>query len=126
MFNQLQNKFLPITSWTTSKIRSRVTQSPTIRWSCLTPSWLNEMNVPNNLRLFLLRQKSEPQENVLEGCIWQVESHQKKTESKRNFEAKEPEHIGEKRYIMALEPNFQESPCLRKIVSSIAFKVSNC
>lgn len=62
MLNQLQNKFLPITSWTTSKIRSRVAQGPTIRSSCFTLSWLNEMNVPNNLRLFLLMQKSEPQE----------------------------------------------------------------
>lgn len=101
MLNQLQNKLLPITSWTTSKIRSRVTQSPTIRWSSLTLSWLNEMNVPNDLRLFLLGQKSEPQGNVLEGCIWQVESHQKKIKSKRPFEAKEPEHIGENSYIMA-------------------------
>lgn len=43
-------------------------------------------------------QKSEPQENVLEGCSWQVESHQKKTKTNLNvsFEANEPEHMGEK------------------------------
>lgn len=68
-------------------------------------------------------QKSEPQENVLEGCSWQVESHQKKTKTNLNvsFEANEPEHMGEKTGIWwHLEPNFQNSACLRKIVASVA------
>lgn len=53
------------------------------------------MNVPNDLRLFLLGQKSEPTEKCTRGLyLAGRKSIPKKIKSKRPFEAKEPEHIG--------------------------------